>query len=807
MIAGDLRYSFRTLLKQRGFTAVAVLTLAVALAANTAIFSVVNAILLRPLPFPNPDRLVNIPFINSIDGGDPVGVHSYPNYIDMRKQAKSMESVAAFTRGRAFLMEGSEPELMSGLDASANLLDTLGVRPQLGRFFTAAEDQEKGAKVIVIGHDLWQRKFNGDPNVVGRAIRFGSAGEIRTVIGVLPAGFRFPVDEETRDYMTPFEQDVGEGRDQRDSIWISVVGRMKPGVSLEQARADLKTLAARLEKQFPNENAGVVFHASSMHEDIVKDVRPALWILFGAVAVVLLIGCANVANLLLARATARHKEISIRAALGATRGRITMQLLVESIVLSVLAGAVGLLLASWGIDALLAFAPADIPRLDTVALDGRVLLFTTLLSVFTGIAFGLAPALSASRPNLTEALKEGTRGSTEGKRNRLRSILVVAAVAMSLMLLAGAGLLLRSFIHVTGIDPGYDHRNAISLQISPRTPAYPDEEKMLAFHDRLLDAIRAIPGVEKAAGVDSLPLTPNESVWSFRIAGRPEPAPGRVPASKINIVTPGLFETMRIPVIRGRDFTQQDGPKSVRVAVVNEAWVREFFPNEDPIGKKLIFDPQDPQSYAQIVGIVGDVRWRSLTQDAPSTMFFPQKQRTRRFMSLVVRAPNADSLGPTLREVVRRLDPQQPIVAIETLAGTRRESLAARRFNLILLAVLAVVALLLAAVGIFSVMNYAVTQRTTEIGIRMALGAEARDVFRLIVGHAARLVLIGTAIGVAGALLSSRFISTLLYGIKPADPWTFAAIVFVIGGTALLASYIPARRAAKVDPLVAIRYD
>ena len=807
MISADLRYSFRTLIKQRGFTAVAVLTLAVALAANTAIFSVVNAILLRPLPFANPDRLVNLTFFNRLDGGNPIPVQSYPNYIDLRTHAKSMENVAAFTRARAFLMEGAEPELMTGLDASSNLLATLGVRPQLGRFFTPAEDSEKGAKVIVISHELWQRKFSGDPNIVGRGIRFGTSGEVRTIVGVLPAGFRFPVDEEPRDYMTPFEQDMGEARGQRDSIWINLVGRMKPGVSMEQALADLKTLAGRLEKQYPNENAGVVFIATSMHEDIVRDVRPALWILFGAVAVVLLIGCANVANLLLARATSRHKEISIRAALGASRGRITMQLLVESIVLSVLAGAVGLLLASWGIDALLAFAPADIPRLDTVTLDGKVLLFTTLLSIFTGIAFGLAPALSASRPNLTDALKEGTRGSTEGKRNRLRSILVVAAVAMSLMLLAGAGLLLRSFIHVTGIDPGYDHRNAISVQLSPRTPAYPDDEKMIAFYDRLIDAIRAVPGVENAAAVESLPLTPNESVWSFRISGRPEPAPGRVPSSKVAIVTPGLFETMRIPVIRGRDITPQDHGKSLKVAVVNEAWVREFFPNEEPIGKKLVFDPEDPEAYAQIVGVVGDVRWRSLTQDAPSTMFFPHKQRPRRFMSIVVRAPNADSLGPTLREVVRRIDPQQPIVAVDTLAGNRKESLAARRFNLILLTVLAVVALLLAAVGIFSVMNYAVTQRTTEIGIRMALGAEARDVFRLIVGHAARLVLIGTAIGVAGALLSSRFISTLLYGIKPADPWTFAAIVIVIGGTALLASYLPARRAAKVDPLVAIRYD
>ena len=805
MIANDLRYSFRTLIKQRGFTAVAVLTLAVALAANTAIFSVVNAILLRPLPFPDPEQLVNVAWVSRITASE-ADVHSYPNYVDIRTQTRALSNAAAFSRGRAFLMEGTEPELMAGIDASWPLLDVLGVKPQLGRFFTKEEDVENGAKVIVLSHDLWQRKFNGDRNIIGRGIRFGTAGDVRTVIGILPQGFRFPINEEPRDYMTPFEEGMGSARNQRDSIWISVIGRMRPGVTLEQANADLKALAGRLEKQYPNENAGLVFNAESMHEGIVKDVRPALLMLFGAVAVVLLIGCANVANLLLARATSRHKEISIRAALGASRGRITMQLLVESVVLSLLAGAAGLLLASWGIDALLAFAPEGIPRLDTVALDGRVLLFTTLLSVFTGVAFGLAPALSASKPNLTEALKEGTRGSTEGKRNKLRSVLVVAAVALSLMLLAGAGLLLRSFIHVTGIDPGYDHRNAIALEISPRTPAYPEDDRMLAFYDRLFESIKALPGVENVGAVEALPMAPSESFWSFRIVGRPEPEPGRVPACKISIITPDFFETMRIPLIRGRDISARDTATTPLVMLVNESWAREYFPNENPIGKRITLDnPERPQ--VEIVGLVGDVRWRSLTEDAIPTMFFSQKQRPRRFMSVVMRAPNAESLAPTLRGVVRRLDPAQPIVAIRTLADTRVESLATRRFNLILLAVLAVVALLLAAVGIFSVMNYAVTQRTTEIGIRMALGAEARDVFRLIVGHAARLVVIGTVIGVAGALLSGRAIGTLMYGVKPTDPWTFAAIVIVIAATALLASYLPARRAARVDPLVAIRYD
>jgi putative ABC transport system permease protein len=807
VIGNDLRYSFRTLVKQRGFTAVAVLTLAIALAANTAIFSVVNAILLQPLPFSNPERLVNLTGISRIDG-DEYPVYSYPNYVDLRAQTKTLEHVVAFTRGAAFLMEGDEPELMNGLDVTANLLTMLGVRPQLGRFFTAEEDREGAPLVMVMSHELWQRKFNGDPNIIGRPIRFGTAGKVRTVVGVMPPGFRFPADEVNRDFYIPFHERIGPFKDQRDSIWISVVAKMRPGVTVEQASAEIHTIGRRLEAQYPSTNTGLSFRAASMHEVIVRDVRPALLMLFGAVAVVLLIGCANVANLLLARATARHKEISIRAAIGASPGRITMQLLVESLVLSLLAGALGLLLASWGIDALLAFAPADIPRLDTVALDGRVLLFTTALSILTGLAFGLVPAISAARPNLSEALKEGTRGSTEGKRNRLRSILVVSAVAMSLMLLAGAGLLLRSFIHVTGIDPGYDYRNAITIDLSPRTLAYEDDAKMLAFHDRFHEAVRALPGVESVGGVDALPLTPNESFWSFGIVGRPPFAPGTEPSAKGSTITPGFFKTMRIPLIKGRDLSDRDTQGTPGVVVVNQAFAREFFPNEEALGKKIrLNSPDQAEDLAEIVGIVGDVRWRSLTLDPPSTMFFAVKQRPRRFMSTVVRGPGAESMGPTLRALVRRLDRQQPIVGIATLAGNRTESLATRRFNLILLAVLAIVALVLAAVGIFSVMNYAVTQRTSEIGIRMALGAEARDVFRLIVGNAVKLVVIGSVIGVVGALLSSRAMASLLYGVKPADPWTLAGIVVVIAGTAMLASYLPARRAARVDPLVAIRYD
>jgi putative ABC transport system permease protein len=802
MIANDLRYALRTLVKQRGFTAVALLTLAIALASNTAIFSVVNAILLRPLPFAAPEQLVDLSGVNRLSGED-FPVYSYLNYVDVREQTRALQTVSAFTRTGTFLLEGDEPVSMTGLNVTANLPELLGVKPQLGRFFTKAEDREGGPEVIVLSHEIWQRHFHGDPGVIGRSIRVGTAGRQRTVVGVMPPGFRFPIAEGERDYYLPFEPAILRGRERRDAIFISVVARMRAGTTLEQARADLSTIAARLEKQH-QENTGLQFRLESMHERVVRDVRPALLILFGAVAVVLLIGCANVANLLLARATARHKEISIRASLGASPGRITMQLLVESVLLSVGAGALGLLFAAWGIDALLAFAPPGIPRLESVSLDGRVLLFTTALSVLTGIAFGLAPAISASRPNLTEALKEGTRGSTEGRRNRLRSMLVVAAVALSLMLLAGAGLLLRSFIHVTGIDAGYDHRNAVALDIAPRSLAYADAKAMLAFDERLLDEIRRLPGVMSVGAADTLPLRPQQTVWSFTFVGRPAPPPGREPSAQSVSVMPGFFESMRIPLLRGRGIAKTDVDGTPKVTVVNEAFVREHFPNEDPIGKQLQLDTDDA---VQIVGVVGDVRWQSLTDEPHPMMFQALAQRPNRQISVVVRSNAPDSLPASLRALVRRLDPQQPITRIDALAGVREESLAARRFNMILLGALAVIALVLAAVGIFSVMSYSVTQRTTEIGIRMALGAESIDVVRLIVGHASRLVAAGVALGIGGAMLASRAITSLLYGVRAADPWTFAAIVVLIAGTALVASWLPARRAARVDPLVAIRYD
>jgi putative ABC transport system permease protein len=807
MLGQDLRYALRTLAKQRGFTAVAILTLAIALGANTAIFSVVNAILLRPLPFSNPERLVELEGVNRLTGND-VGVYSYPNYLDARNQSKTLE-IAAFTRSGAFRMEGSEPELMEGLDATENLFRMLGVRPALGRFYTTAEDRAGGARVVVLSHEIWQRKFLGDRNVIGREIRFGTSGRTRTVIGVLPAGFRFPGGEQERDFIIPFEEGLdAEGRQQRDAIWISVIGKLRPNASLAQANAELDTIARRLEKQYPAENAQLGFRANSMHEQIVGDVRPAVLLLFGAVGVVLLIACANVANLLLARATARHKEISIRAALGASRGRIVTQLLLESVVLASIAGALGLLLAAWGIDVLLALAPEDIPRLSTVSLDTNVLIFSLGLSVLTGVIFGLAPALSASKPDLTEALKDATRGSTVGRKtNRMRSALVIAAVALSLVLLTGAGLLLRSFMNVTGIDPGYDYASTVELRVSPRALAYPEQPQVRLFHERLHAALRALPGVQSVGAASVLPLSPNESVNSFDIVGKPRAEPGREPAAKFVLVTPGFFQTAGIRLLKGRDVNVRDTADTPDVMVVNEAFARRFFPGEEVLGKRILMN-RETGATREIVGVVSDVRWTDMATDPPPTMFYAYAQiDSARALSYIVRAPNPAALAPTLRATVRRIDREQPIIAIEPLSATRAESLEARRINLLGLGLLAALALVLAGVGIYSVMSYAVTQRTSEIGIRMALGAEAKDVFRLVLGQSVKLVAIGLAAGVLIALAASRVMRSLLYGVTPTDPWTYAAICLVIGAIALIATYVPAARAARVDPLVAIRYD
>lgn len=801
MITRDLRYALRTIAKSPGFSAVAILTLALALGANTAIFSVVRGILLRPLPFPHPEQLVM--FEAQTERGTSTA-QSWPNFLDIRSQAKSLSGAAAFTSVRAFLfMPGSDPEQFRGAQVNAELFPLLGVKPLLGRTFTPEEDRPGQPLVVVLAEDVWRGRFASDPAIIGRQIRFGS--KPRTVIGVMPRTFKFPLDETRSDFWMPLALSEAESGG-RGAVWLAVVARLRDGVSMAQANAELRTIGQRLEAQYPQSNTGVNFSLASLHALLVEPVRPALLVLMAAVGMVLLIGCANVANLLLARAAVRHKEISIRSAVGASRRQIVQQLLVESVLLATIAGVLGLLLAAWGVDLLLAFAPQDIPRTDAIGIDGTVLLFSLALSVVTGVAFGLAPALSASKTNLAEAMKEGSRGSTEGRRrNKVRNALVVGEIALSVFLLVAAGLLMRSFLKLSAVDPGFDPSNTITLDASARVATFPEDANLPQFGQRTLEELSKIPGVEAVGAVNHLPLGNSENIYDFQIVGRPPFPQGKIPVATFVAVAPGYFNTMRIPILRGRAVTAEDRATSPKVVVVSSTFARTYFPNENPIGRQV--DISDGGGIRTIVGVAGDVRFQSLS-DAPGRMFYvAHTQSPTRRLQFVVRAKNAAALGPALRAAIKRVDPEQPILAVRTLESMREESLSTRRFTLMLTGALAVLAMILAAVGIYSIMSYSVTQRTSEIGIRMSLGAEARDVFRLIVGQAVRLVGGGLVVGVVLGLAATRLMTSLLYGIAASDPLTFVSICVTIGGVALLASYVPARRATRVDPLVAIRYD
>jgi putative ABC transport system permease protein len=808
-ILNDLRFALRTMLKDRTLTSVAILTLAFALGANTAIFTVVNAILLRPLPFEKPQQIVEISIIDRLDGSTST-VLSLPNILDLAAQSKTLQPVAALARSAGFVWRGDEPIRVRGVLVTSSLFPLLRVKPELGRVINADDDREGAPPVIVLSHSLWKSVYGGDRRIVGKQIRWGTAGKSHTVIGVMPEAFVFPLETDGHDFWLPLRAEMtGPNMHHRGAAFIDCYARIRDGVTLDQVRAELAVIGARLEAQYPDDDTGLRFLVEPLHAMLVKGVRPALLMLFGAVLLVLLIGCANVANLLLARAAARRREMAIRAAVGATRGRIVTQLLVESVLLALVAGACGVLLAMWGLDVLIALAPPDIPRLESISLDGGVLAFTLALSVLTGIVFGLAPALAASRTDLNETLKEGTRGSTEGRgRQRVRNVLVTAAVAMSLVLLVGAGLLLRSFMRASGVDPGFDFRDTAYVEVSARQTAYKTPEQAFAFARRLLGELAAIPGVQSTGAVDLLPLGRSERTWTFQIAGKPRFASGHEPSATTSSVTPNYFRTMSIPILRGRDFSDRDDAHVPKVMAISETFARRWFANEDPIGQAILLDNGSGGEDAyRIIALVGDIHYRDLTTD-PVPMFYMsawQGKPSRLFF--LARARNAAAMLPAMRGVVRNLDRDQPINSSETMAEVRGESLATRRFNMVLLGLLAALALILAAVGIYSIMAYTVTQRTSEIGIRMALGAGTSDVFRLIVGNALRIVAIGVAAGVAVALAATRVMASLVFGVGTNDPLTFAGICALIAAVALVASWVPARRATRVDPLVAIRYD
>ncbi|HEV2915213.1 MAG TPA: ABC transporter permease, partial [Pyrinomonadaceae bacterium] len=743
----DLCYGFRMLLKNPGFTLIAVLALALGIGANTAIFSVVNAVLLRPLPFDNPERIVTA-WGRHADGGERRIVVSYPDFLDWRDQTQTLEHLAAFNTAGALLGGGDEPAAISGTVASADLLPLLNVKPVLGRSFTREEDQPGAAPVIVIGYDLWQRRFNADPGIVGKEIML--SGRSATVLGVLPQGFKFPLYTSRTEFLQPLAPAVTEFLDRRSAYFLHVVGRVKEGVTLKQAEIEMRAIGERIEQQYPDEGFRLGATVVPLHEDVVGNVRSSLLVLLGAVGFVLLIACANVANLLLARASARHKEIAIRRALGAGRLRVLRQLLTESILLSLVGGGLGLLIAMWGVDLLIAASPLNVPRLKDVGLDARVLGFTLMISALTGIVFGLAPAVQASKIDLNDALKEGSRGSTEGlARNRMRGLLVISEIALSLVLLVGAGLLIKSFMRLRAVDPGFNSRNVLTTTLSVSKVKYPEVEQQKQVFRESLQRLGELPGVDSVGLVNPLPLSGNSSTVTFTIEGRAEAAPGKQPSSNRRQISPDYFRAMGIPLLKGRALSESDVKDSPPVVVVNETFARRFFPGEEAIGKRIILgaDPlQNPNPPPhEIVGIVGDVHHEGLETEAGPEYYVSYQQSPTRRMDLVVRtlSDNPSGMVASVRNAIKQVDREQYVPTIELMDDLLAESLAVRRFNMLLLGIFAALALVLAAVGIYGVMSYSVTQRTHEIGIRIALGAQSRDVIKMVVGQGMTLALIG----------------------------------------------------------------
>ena len=809
----DVRFGARMLLKNPGFTFIAVLALALGIGANTAIFSVVNAVLLRTLPYEHAERLVKVYGATSQEP-ESRAPFSYPDFLDYKTQAANFEYFAAYQQIGTSLFVGDGPERVSGTEATTDLFPLLGVEPEIGRVFKAEEDRADAPSVIVISHGLWQRLFNSDPNIVGREVRRGS--RTVTVIGVMPPAFKFPVEAEKVDFWVPLVAETARTDastlTSRDSRFLPVVAKLKRGATLAAASAEMDTLARGIEQRFPATHTNNRVRLLPLLDDVVGDIRPALLVLLGAVGLVLLIACANVANLLLARAAARGKEIAVRTALGASRTRIVRQLLTESLLLSLTGGALGLLLAWWGVDLLVAAAPADAPRITEISLDARVLVFTFAASLLTGIVFGLAPALQASKLDLNEMLKEGGRGSTEGGRGRIRSLLVVSEIALSLMLLVGAGLLIKSFFHLLNSNPGFDTAHVLSVTLPLSRSKYPEPGQQTAFLQQVIERVKALPGVESVGATNQLPLGNKELRNTFNIEGRPPAAPGQRLSARNQIVTTDYFRAMNIPLRRGRAFAERDARNSAPVIIINDALAARYFGTEDPLGRRILIEDENnnPLPPREIVGVVGNVRHNTLDEEEFSEYYVPFLQTPDSQLVLVARTTDAvkpASLAPAVRATIKELDRQQLIWEVQTMGERVARSVAPRRFTMLLLGCFAFVALLLAAVGIFGVMNYTVTQRTHEIGIRLALGAQRGDVMKMIVGQGMLLALLGVGLGLAGAFAATRVLASLLYEVSATDPLIFSAVALVFTAVSLLASYVPARRAMKVDPMVALRYE
>jgi putative ABC transport system permease protein len=815
----DLHYGARMLRTQPGFTVIAVLTLALGIGANSAVFSVVNAVLLRPLPYRDPDRIVTVGHYRAMFGADVVFGW---DFLEWRDQAKVFEQIAAYFSGTADLTGSGEPARLGAGFVSADLFATLGVAPARGRAFTPDEEKPGGAPVVILGHDLWQRRFGGDPQVIGRTLTLG--GQSRTVIGIMPPGFQFPEDV---DLWMPLAMNVSQELRHEPSTTsgLNVIARLKPGLTLEAARADLSVILERQQRAWaadpgyakdPNLYSDVQLRVVRLSERLVGDVRLALLAQFGAVAFVLLIACANVASLLLARASARQKEMAIRAAVGAGRFRLVRQLLTESLLLSLAGASAGLLLATWGVKLLAPMNPGGIARIRESApfslMDGRVLAFTCAVAVLTGLLAGLFPALQASKTDVNETLKaQSTARSVVGGGRGTLPALMIAELALTLVLLVGAGLMIKSFLRLLSVPKGFNPDGVLTLVLSPSSIKYPwGSQQRRAYYQELLARVQALPGVHSASLTSFLPLAGMTLGMGLQqIEGRPPFEPGKQPMTEINLISYDYFQTMGLQMRAGRPFTARDASEAPQVAIINETLARRFFPNENPIGRWLL--PLHTKAKT-IVGVVGDTRHLGLDQEVEPEIYAPHLQEPNYEMRLVVRAASSQtsqaslsSLAAAIRTQARAQDPNEPINQVVTMDERLSDSVAARRFHMFLFGVFAAVALAIATVGIYGVISYAVSRRTREIGIRMALGAEPRDVLRMVVGQGIRFTLIGVALGVAAALGLTRVIQSLLFNVSATDPATFVSITLLLVIVALIASYIPARRATKVDPLIALR--
>ncbi|MFZ0819935.1 MAG: ABC transporter permease [Candidatus Acidiferrales bacterium] len=804
-LSQDIRFGARTLRKNPGFTAIVVLTLALGIGANSAIFSVVDAVLLRPLPYRQPERLVTVFESKAPNDFLSRGAVSPANFLDWRVQNSVFDQIGAVMLPGYNITGTDRPERIFGANISGGMLHMVGSQPLLGREFDAADDRPGAAPVLMISQSLWQRRFGGDPQIIGKSLRMGTVSF--TVVGILPADLQFPLSD--LDVWVPLEQIIPPRDMQfRDAHYLDVFARLKPGVTLSQAREDMNRIAASLKQAFPNTHSGAGAVVVPLQDDLISDIRPGLLILLVAVGFVLLIACANVANLMLVRAVGRQKEMSVRLALGAGRFRLVRQMLTESLLLSVVGGAAGLLVAAWARQALLALRPVSLPLYNSIGTDSRVLLFTLALSIFTGILFGLVPALRVARSDLNLTLRAASHGMTVGAgAHRLRGVFVASEIAISLVLLIGAGLLIRSFLVLRGGSLGFRMDHIVTARVSIPPDKYTEDAQVVGFYDRLIESVRGLPAVEDAGMVSALPLAGRFSDAALDIVGRPPRAEPAMENALIRFADSQYFGVLGITVLQGRGILERDRPGASRVVVISESMARRFWPQGSPVGEHLKVYMGIDQSPWEVVGVVNDVRF-SIAAEPEPTIYFPYSQNPYRFMVLTVRT-HADpkTVIESIRGAAQTIDPDQPLSQIRTLDELMARVLVPWRFSMTLFGAFAALALVLAAAGIYGVISYTVGQRTNEIGIRMTLGAQARDILRMILRQGMGVVFAGIAVGLAGASYLTRFMVTQLYGVHPTDAVTFAAIPVILAVVAFAACYFPARRAMRVDPMVALRYE